>query len=66
MVMSFMSDDQWETATLTDSYSTGSVFPTTATSERKNVYVLYAFLNRRNAGHSAFRIQELPLKNRPF
>lgn len=41
----FASDDKFMTATLTDTFPTGPVFPTTATSDGKNVYVLYAYLN---------------------
>jgi len=60
MVQLFTSDDNWESGTLSSSFSTGSVFPTTATTDGKNVYVLYAYLNQRTLGRSQFIIQEVP------
>ena len=59
-VLSFASNDKWKTATLTDSFSTGPVFPTTATTDGRNVYVLYAYLNQRAAGRATFTIQPIP------
>ena len=64
MVQLFTSTDDWESGTLSSSFSTGSVFPTTATTDGKNVYVLYAYLNQRAAGRSQFTIQEVPTDTR--
>lgn len=66
-VISFVSDDKWTTATATSTFATGAVFPTTATSNGKDVFVLYAYLNRRATGQNVFTIQQVPLsQNRPF
>ncbi|HEX8529267.1 MAG TPA: hypothetical protein VF646_04570 [Cytophagales bacterium] len=70
-VLSFVSDDKWETGQLADSFATGPVFPTTATSDGKNVYVLYAYLNRlfnpALPPQNTFTIQRVPFAdNRPF
>ena len=59
-VLSFTSNDKWQSGTLDGSYSTGSVFPTTATSDGKNVWVIYAYLNLRASGHNDFTIQPIP------
>jgi sugar lactone lactonase YvrE len=56
----FRSDDQWKTGTLASKFETGSVFPTTATTDGKSVFVLYAYLNRRAQGQSAFTIKQVP------
>lgn len=68
-VISFSSKTQWSSGEETSTYSTGSVFPTTATSDGKNVYVLYAYLNRRGTpqGQAQYTIQQIPLTDaRPF
>jgi sugar lactone lactonase YvrE len=66
-VQSFMTNNKWMSASQTDSYATGAVFPTTATSDGKNVYVLYAYLNQRGTGRDVFNIQQVPLSGtRPF
>ncbi len=62
-VLSFMSNDKWASGILSSSFSTGPVFPTTATSNGKEVFVLYAYLNRRPVGQSVFTIQEVPLND---
>ncbi len=61
-VILFSSDDKWETGHVTDIYETGPVFPTTATTDGKKVYTLYAYLNILIAGgtQSTFTIQEVP------
>lgn len=59
-VLSFTSKDKFETATLNNSFTTGPVFPTTATTEGRNVYVLYAFLHFLGTGHDEFTIQPVP------
>ncbi|MEJ7737251.1 MAG: hypothetical protein WKF97_07485 [Chitinophagaceae bacterium] len=63
-VLSFITNDDWKSGSLSTSFSTGSVFPTTATSDGKNVYILYShldkFLNGQN--QNTFTIQEVPLK----
>ncbi|MBD0349612.1 MAG: hypothetical protein ICV65_00510 [Flavisolibacter sp.] len=66
-VLSFISNDKWESGHLNSSFTTGAVFPTSATSDGKNVYVLYAYLHRRTVGQATYTIQQVPLKDaRPF
>ncbi len=70
-VLSFVSDDKWESGQLADRFATGPVFPTTATSDGKNVFVLYAYLNRlfnpALPAQTTFTIQKVPFAdNRPF
>ena len=60
-VQSFISTDKWHTASLANSYPTGAVFPTTATSDGKDVFVLYAYLHLRATGRDVFTIQKVPL-----
>ncbi|MES2881150.1 MAG: SMP-30/gluconolactonase/LRE family protein [Bacteroidota bacterium] len=62
-VISFASDDKWLSAVATTTFNTGAVFPTTATSNGKNVFVLYAYLHRRATGQSTYTIQQVPLNN---
>jgi sugar lactone lactonase YvrE len=59
-VISFTSQNKWESGTATNTFETGPVFPTTATSNGKNVYVLYAYLNRRTTGQSEYTIKLIP------
>ena len=59
-VILFNSTNQWASATTRSTFETGPVFPTTATTNGKNVYVLYAYLNRRAVGQSAFTIKLIP------
>ncbi len=70
-VLSFTSDDQWKSGRQTESFATGAVFPTTATSNGKDVFVLYAYLNRlfnpALPPQNTFTIQKVPFnQNRPF
>jgi sugar lactone lactonase YvrE len=66
-VQSFKSDNKWDNGTIDQTYSTGAVFPTTATSDGKNIFVLYAYLHLRATGQSAFVIQPINFNdNRPF
>lgn len=70
-VLSFTSNNKWETGTLTASFNTGAVFPTTTTAFKGEIFVLYAYLNKLFGGvmppQSEFTIQKLPFtKNRPF
>jgi sugar lactone lactonase YvrE len=59
-VISFSSQDMWESGTATTTVETGSVFPTTATTDGRNVYVLYAYLNKRATGQSVYTIKLIP------
>jgi sugar lactone lactonase YvrE len=59
-VMTFTSKNQFESASSTNTYHTGAVFPTTATTDGKNVYVLYAYLQKLATGQSEFTIQQIP------
>ena len=70
-VLSFRSDDKWMTGTLTESFGTGAVFPTTATAYKGEIYVHYSYLNKLFGGvnppQSVFTIQQVLLaRNRPF
>lgn len=64
-VLSFVSGDQWNSGSLSTSFSTGPVSPTTATSDGRNVYVLYSHLEKLLSGQeqNIFTIQEVPLSN---
>jgi sugar lactone lactonase YvrE len=59
-VILFTSKDKWNSGTATTTYETGSVFPTTATTDTKQVYVLYAYLHKIGTGQSAFTIKPVP------
>lgn len=62
-VMSFKSEDTWTTGTLNTTYETGVVFPTTATAYKKEIFVVYAYLNRLFSGAAPvteFSIQKVP------
>ncbi len=63
-VIAFTSKNKFESATSTSSFSTGSVFPTTATVVNKEVFVLYAYLNRRGTGQSDYTIKKIPLADK--
>ncbi len=68
-VLSFISNDAWKSGSLSTSFNTGAVFPTTATSDGKHVYVLYSHLDKLLTGQNqdTFTIQEVPLKEKsPF
>lgn len=66
-VISFESGNKWQSATATSTFVTGPVFPTTATSDGKNIYVLYAYLHLRGVGQSEYTIKKLPITgNDPF
>ncbi|MBS1921166.1 MAG: SMP-30/gluconolactonase/LRE family protein [Bacteroidetes bacterium] len=64
-VLSFISKDQWESASLSTSFSTGPVFATSLTSDGKRVYVVYCHLDKLLSGQDQddYTIQEVPLKN---
>ena len=59
-VIRFASKDQWRTGTALTTFETGPVFPTTATTDGKAVYVLYAYLNWRTVGQSDYTIKAVP------
>jgi hypothetical protein len=65
-VLSFISNDGWQSGSLSTSFSTGAVFPTTATSDGKHVFVLYAYLHKflSNQEQNVFTIQEVPLEKK--
>jgi hypothetical protein len=68
-VVSFISNDQWKSGSLSTSFNTGAVFPTTATSDGKSVYVLYSHIDKLISGQNqnTFTIQEILLKEKsPF
>ncbi|MES2773147.1 MAG: SMP-30/gluconolactonase/LRE family protein [Bacteroidota bacterium] len=59
-VITFTSNNKWATGTAVNTFETGPVFPTTATSTGKIVFVLYAYLNKRAVGQSVFTIKQVP------
>ena len=59
-VITFTTNNKWETGTAINTFETGSVFPTTATTTGKSVFVLYAYLNRRAVGQSVYTIKVVP------
>ncbi|MEJ7830985.1 MAG: hypothetical protein WKF91_22455 [Segetibacter sp.] len=63
-VLSFVSNDEWKSGSMSTSFNTSAVFPTTATSDGKRVYVLYSHLDKLINGENqnTFTIQEVPLK----
>jgi sugar lactone lactonase YvrE len=70
-VMSFRTDYKWKTGTLADTFVTGAVFPTTATTSKGEIYVIYTYLSKLFGGvnppQSVFTIQQVPFpRNRPF
>ncbi len=65
-VKSFTSANNWGNATETESFITGAVFPTTATSNGRNVYVLYTYLHKTATGQSVFTIQRVPFDAKNF
>ena len=68
-VMSFETNDGWETGTSTGTFETGIVYPTTLTSDGKTEYVLYSYIHLLMGGQpkETFTIQPLPFaSNKPF
>lgn len=59
-VINFVTKDQWQSGSAVSTFETGPVFPTTATSTGKSVFVLYAYLNRRAIGQSEYTIKLIP------
>lgn len=65
-VLSFKSSDMWDTATLSNSFMAGAVFPTTATGYGDEVFVLYAYLNQLFSGQEpqeVYTIRKMPFSN---
>jgi hypothetical protein len=68
-VITFETSDSWATAASTGAFSTGTVYPTTVTSDGKNEYVLYSYIHLLFGGQpkETFTIQPLPFtSNNPF
>ena len=63
-VLSFISNDDWQSGTLSTSFSTGAVFPTDITTDGNRVFVVYSHLDKLLSGGSqdTFTIQEIALK----
>ena len=59
-VTTFTSNNKWESGVSVNNFETGAVFPTTATTTGKSVFVLYAYLNRRAVGQSVYTIKQVP------
>lgn len=59
-VILFSTTDKWLSGTESATFNTGSVFPTTATAIGKQIYVLYAYLNKRSTGQSVYTIKQMP------
>ena len=66
-VMYLTSDDNWNTATQMVSFPTGWVSPTTATSDSRDVFVIYSYTNEIFFGagpaQRAFIIQKMSFEN---
>jgi sugar lactone lactonase YvrE len=66
-VLYLTSNDKWASATRVASFQTGFVTPTTATSDGKDVFVLYAFLHKLfstpQSTQADFMIQKVPFEN---
>lgn len=68
-VMSFTTNNNWATATSTEEFETGIVYPTTLTSDGKTEWVLYSYIHNLfgNVYTEVFTIQPLPFNsNNPF
>jgi hypothetical protein len=68
-VITLETNNNWATATSTGAFSTGTVYPTTLTSDGKNEYVLYSYIHLLFGGQpkETFTIQPLPFtSNNPF
>jgi len=68
-VISYKTTNNWATATSTDEFETGIVYPTTLTSDGKTQWVLYSYIHLLfgNIYHQNFTIQPLPFSNNnPF
>lgn len=59
-VIRFSSNNKWQSASEESTFEAGPVFPTTATTTGKSVYVLYAYLNRRSTGWSDYTVKRIP------
>ena len=59
-VIRFSSNNKWGSGTEQGTFETGPVFPTTATTDGKNVFVIYAYLHRRAIGQSDYTIKLIP------
>ena len=59
-VILFSSTNKWESGTEQSTFETGPVFPTTATTDGKNVFVMYAYLHKRATGQSDYTIKLIP------
>lgn len=64
------SDDHWASAKRIETFPTGFTSPTTATSDGKNIYVIYSYLFDIFFGtpgtHSEFKIQKIPFDLKTF
>ncbi|MBD0378218.1 MAG: hypothetical protein ICV51_21645, partial [Flavisolibacter sp.] len=62
-VLSFISNDQWKSGSVSTSFYVGPVFATSLTSDGKRVWVLYSHLDKLLNGENqdTFTIQEMPL-----
>jgi len=68
-VTSFETNNHWGTATSTEAFETGIVYPTTLTSDGRTEWVLYSHIHLLfgNVYHETFTIQPLPFNsNNPF
>ena len=58
----FTSKNQWQSGAVAAGFETGPVFPTTATAAGKDVFVLYAYLNKRSTEpeRAEYTIKRIP------
>jgi hypothetical protein len=63
-VLSFISNDDWKSGTLSTTFSTGAVFPSDLATDGKRLFVVYSHLDKLLSGASqdTFTIQEVSLK----
>ncbi|MGN6800469.1 MAG: hypothetical protein ACTHJN_01110, partial [Ginsengibacter sp.] len=63
-VLSFVSNDEWTSGSLSTSFITGDLSPTSLTSDGKRVFVVYSGLDKLLSGEDqdVFTIEEVLLK----
>jgi DNA-binding beta-propeller fold protein YncE len=66
-IVRLVSDDKWTSAKRIESFPTGLVSPTTATSDGKDVFVIYSYVHKvffgTDSPQTEFMIQKLPFEN---
>jgi hypothetical protein len=69
-IIHYISDDNWISARRMESFPTGQVSPTTATSDGKNVFAIYSYIQDLFFGsdtlHERFIIKKIPFILKSF